>query len=116
MREFMGDEGLEFSSFAEFVGLTRSLDLALATRRNLDFDTTTAVCANVDAAVTAWSSLLPASKKETVRHDGSFDEIIFKANAIIYTCVLPLLSQSMFSPILIQIHGRSTSTIVNIGL
>ncbi|KAK9236431.1 hypothetical protein V1525DRAFT_217702 [Lipomyces kononenkoae] len=102
MREFMDDEGQEFSSFAELVGLTRSLDLALAPRRNLDFDTTTAVCANVDAAVTSWTSLLPASKKEIVRLDGSFDEVLFKANAIIHTYTVDLhrqLSTLAYSPI-----------------
>ncbi|KAK9319415.1 hypothetical protein V1517DRAFT_332637 [Lipomyces orientalis] len=102
MREFMDDDGQEFSSFAELVGLTRSLDLALAPRRNLDFDTTTAVCANVDASVTAWTSLLPASKKDIVRQDGSFDEVLFKANAIIHTYTVDLhrqLSTLAYSPI-----------------
>lgn len=86
----MDDEDQGFSSFAELIGLTRSLDVALAARHNVDFDTTTAVCGNVDATVTAWSSLLPASKKGIMRLDGSFDELLFKANAIILTCAFLL--------------------------
>ena len=35
MREFLDEEDRVFSSFAELVGLTRSLDLALAARQNM---------------------------------------------------------------------------------
>lgn len=87
MREFMGDGAKEFSSFAELVGLTKSFDVALAPLCTSDFDTKTAVSANIDAAVTAWSSLLPSSKKTLQRPDGSIDEILFKAHAIIFSYV-----------------------------
>jgi hypothetical protein len=84
MREFAGDER-EFSSFAEMVGLTRSLDLALASRKDLDIKNINTVCANVDAIHVSWTSLLPPSKKTVFRSDGSLDEILFKAHAIIHT-------------------------------
>jgi len=87
MREFLDDEERVFSSFAELVGLTRSLDLALRARKNMTIATAPAVCANTDASVTAWRSLLPPSKKDLVREDGSFDELLFKANMVINTYV-----------------------------
>jgi hypothetical protein len=85
MREFLDEEDRVFSSFAELVGLTRSLDLALAARQNMTSATAPAVCANTDASVTAWRSLLPHSKRDLVRGDGSVDELLFKANIIIHT-------------------------------
>ncbi|KAL2811989.1 hypothetical protein BJX63DRAFT_432995 [Aspergillus granulosus] len=102
MREFLDDDDRVFSSFAEFVGLTRSLDLALRARKNMTIATAPAVCANTDACVTAWRSLLPQSKRDLVRADGSFDELLFKANMIIYTYVVDLhrqLSTLAYSPI-----------------
>jgi hypothetical protein len=92
MREFAGDER-EFSSFAEMVGLTRSLDLALAARKDLDMKNITTVCANVDAIHVSWTSLLPASKRTVFRPDGSLDEILFKAHAIIHTWIVDLHRQ-----------------------
>ncbi|GFF43763.1 uncharacterized transcriptional regulatory protein C530.05 [Aspergillus udagawae] len=92
MREFAGDER-EFSSFAEMVGLTRSLDLALASRKDLDMKNINTVCANVDAIHVSWTSLLPPSKKTVFRPDGSLDEILFKAHAIIHTWIVDLHRQ-----------------------
>ncbi|KAH1563921.1 hypothetical protein KXW50_004334 [Aspergillus fumigatus] len=92
MREFSGDER-EFSSFAEMVGLTRSLDLALAARKDLDLKIITTVCANVDAIHVSWTSLLPASKRTVFRPDGSLDETLFKAHAIIHTWIVDLHRQ-----------------------
>jgi hypothetical protein len=85
MREFASDDSPEFSSFAELAGLTRSLDLALVSRQGLGLANSHAMCANLDASVTAWRSLLSPSKKEIARVDGSFDEILFKANMVIHT-------------------------------
>ncbi|CEL02047.1 hypothetical protein ASPCAL01622 [Aspergillus calidoustus] len=102
MREFLDEEDRVFSSFAELVGLTRSLDLALAARQNMTSATAPAVCANTDASVTAWRSLLPHSKRDLVRGDGSVDELLFKANIIIHTYVVDLhrqLSTLAYSPI-----------------
>ncbi|GFF45245.1 hypothetical protein IFM62136_00204 [Aspergillus lentulus] len=92
MREFAGDER-EFSSLAEMVGLTRSLDLALAARKDLDMKNITTVCANIDAIHVSWTSLLPASKRTVFRPNGSLDEILFKAHAIIHTWIVDLHRQ-----------------------
>ncbi|RLL98732.1 hypothetical protein CFD26_106194 [Aspergillus turcosus] len=92
MREFADDEH-EFSSFAELVGLTRSLDLALASRQDLDIKNISTVCANVDTIHVSWTSLLPPSKKTVFRSDGSLDEILFKAHAIIHTWIVDLHRQ-----------------------
>ena len=73
---------------AELVGLTRAIDLALTPRSNSDCDMSALVAANVDAVATGWSSLLPTSKKKLQRSDGSFDEVLFKANALLLAYVL----------------------------
>ena len=107
MREFMEDDGEEFSSLAEFVGLTKAIDLALAPRCNSSFDTSALVAANVDAAATAWSSLLPASKKRLQRADGSFDEVLFKANALLLAYViLRFLFITLYHNFLVQTTGN----------
>lgn len=85
MREFLDDDERVFSSFAELVGLTRGLDLALAARQSMTIANAPAICANADATVTAWRSLLHPSKKDLVRADGTVDELLFKANMIIQT-------------------------------
>ncbi|KAL3466911.1 hypothetical protein BJX64DRAFT_249251 [Aspergillus heterothallicus] len=102
MREFLDDEDRVFSSFAELVGLTRSLDLALRARKGMTIATAPAVCANTDASVMAWRSLLPPSKRDLVREDGSFDELLFKSNMVINTYIVDLhrqLSTLAYSPI-----------------
>ncbi|KAL6231577.1 hypothetical protein BDW75DRAFT_233483 [Aspergillus navahoensis] len=85
MREFLDDDDRIFSSFAELIGLTRSLDLALAARQGMTIANAPGICANTDATVTAWRSLLHPSKKDLVRGDGTVDELLFKANIIIHT-------------------------------
>ncbi|KAL4912978.1 hypothetical protein BDW62DRAFT_215902 [Aspergillus aurantiobrunneus] len=102
MREFLDDDERIFSSFAELVGLTRGLDLALAARQGMTIANAPAICANADATVTAWRSLLHSSKKDLIRQDGAVDELLFKANIIIQTYVVDLhrqLSTLLYSPI-----------------
>ncbi|KAL3433549.1 hypothetical protein BDV09DRAFT_171662 [Aspergillus tetrazonus] len=102
MREFLDDDERVFSSFAELVGLTRGLDLALAARQSMTIANAPAICANADATVTAWRSLLHPSKKDLVRADGTVDELLFKANMIIQTYVVELhrqLSTLSYTPI-----------------
>ncbi|KAE8154318.1 hypothetical protein BDV25DRAFT_116266 [Aspergillus avenaceus] len=102
MREFAGDDSLQFSSFAELACLTRSLDLVLACRKGSNATNAHVICANLDACVLAWRSLLPPSKKEIMRADGSFDEILFKANMIIHTYMVDVhrqLSTLEYSPV-----------------
>ncbi|KAL4868432.1 hypothetical protein BDV12DRAFT_169707 [Aspergillus spectabilis] len=93
MREFLDDDERMFSSFAEIVGLTRGLDLALAARQGMTIANAPAICANTDATVTAWRSLLHPSKKDIVRGDGSVDELLFEASMVIQTYVLAPLAQ-----------------------
>ncbi|KAL4984104.1 hypothetical protein BDW68DRAFT_167648 [Aspergillus falconensis] len=102
MREFLDDDHRIFSSFAELVGLTRGLDLALAARQGMTIANAPSICANTDATVTAWRSLLHPSKKDLVREDGTVDELLFKANIIIQTYVVDLhrqLSTLSYTPI-----------------
>ncbi|KAL4779841.1 hypothetical protein BJX76DRAFT_351459 [Aspergillus varians] len=106
MREFLDDDDDDddrvFSSFAELVGLTRGLNLAFAARQGMTIANAPAICANTDATVTAWRSLLHPSKRDIVREDGTVDELLFKANIIIQTYVVELhrqLSTLSYSPI-----------------
>src|SRR6187402_3729251 len=101
MREFMADDGRGFSSLAELIGLARAIELALGSRCTSDSDTRDLVTTSVDAATTAWSSLLPPSKKRLQRADGSIDEILFKANALLlaYVILIFLLTFSHHFPV-----------------
>ncbi|KAL4879892.1 hypothetical protein BJY04DRAFT_219697 [Aspergillus karnatakaensis] len=102
MREFLDDDERNFSSFAEMVGLTRGLDIALTARQGMTIVSAPGISANTDATVTAWRSLLHPSKKNIVREDGTVDELLFKANMIIQTYVVELhrqLSTLAYSPI-----------------
>ncbi|KAL4952190.1 hypothetical protein BDW69DRAFT_168269 [Aspergillus filifer] len=95
MREFLGDEERTFSSFAELVGLTRGLDIALSTRQEMTIANAPWISGNTDATVTAWRSLLHPSKKNLVREDGTVDELLFKANMIVQT-YLPYPLSSLY--------------------
>lgn len=50
------------------------------------------MCSNADTSVTAWHSLLPNSKRNILRPDGTVDEVIFKAEFIMHTFVTVCLS------------------------
>ncbi|KAL2819561.1 hypothetical protein BDW59DRAFT_151348 [Aspergillus cavernicola] len=102
MREFLDDDVRVFSSFAELVGLTKGLDLALSARKGMDVANAPAICANADATVTAWRSLLPPSKKDLLQRDGSVDELMFKSHMLIQTYIVDLhrqLSTLAYTPI-----------------
>lgn len=85
MREFCDDDDPGFSSFAQLIGLTRSLSLVLSGRQNHSSESTSLMCANADTCITAWCSLLPPDKRKIVRDDGTVDELLFKANMLIHT-------------------------------
>jgi len=82
MREFTDTQ---FSSFAQLIGFSISVNRALATRRIDDIENAKATAENADTAMTAWCSLLPASKRRILRNDGSVDELLFKANILMHT-------------------------------
>ncbi len=81
-REF-GQQCAEFSSFAQVVGLARCLDLTLAGASRADMVSLSRIAQEADAAVAAWSLLLPESKRQLVRTDGTVDEMLFKANMLL---------------------------------
>lgn len=82
VREF---SDTEFSSFAQLIGFTQGINRALATRRMGDIENAKTTAENVDTAMTAWCSLLPESRRRILRDDGSVDELLFKANILMYT-------------------------------
>lgn len=85
MREFLPEDKQGFSSFAELIGLTRGIGLALAPGCTpADPIRHSSMCANADTSIAAWYSLLPPSKREVVRLDGSLDELLCKANFILH--------------------------------
>ncbi|KAF9735063.1 hypothetical protein PMIN06_000838 [Paraphaeosphaeria minitans] len=89
-REF---SDMEFSSFAHLIGFTQGLCRILATRLYNDTESAKATCINADTMMTAWCSLLPAYKRRLLRDDGSVDELLFKANILMHTCIVDLHRQ-----------------------
>jgi hypothetical protein len=89
VREFSDHE---FSSFAQLIGFTKGINQALATRRLDDIESAKATAEKADTAMTAWCSLLPASKRRILREDGSVDELLFKANILMHTWVFAAYS------------------------
>lgn len=85
MREFAESDGIEFSSFAELVGVVRSLDIVFSNGRQADPESVSALVTNFDAVVIGWCSLLPPSKRKLLRSDGTVDEQLFRANMLINT-------------------------------
>lgn len=85
MREFSDDE---YSSFAHLIGFTQCVNRALAKRRTSDIDNAKVAAEAADTALTAWCSLLPASKRRLLRDDGTVDELMFKANMLMHTSVI----------------------------
>lgn len=81
-REFM-DDSTDFSSFAYLIGLARSLDHIIIGIPRTSEENIKAMCANADASIAAWLSLLSKSKRKLFRDDGTVDELLFKANALI---------------------------------
>ncbi|KAH7402871.1 hypothetical protein BKA66DRAFT_449670 [Pyrenochaeta sp. MPI-SDFR-AT-0127] len=90
VREF---SDVEFSSFAQFVGFTHGVNRVLATRRIGDIENAKVIAENADTMMTAWCSLLPASKRRILRDDGSVDEHLFKANILMHTYIVDLHRQ-----------------------
>jgi hypothetical protein len=41
------------------------------------------MCANADASMAAWLSLLPKAKRRLFSEDGTFDELLFKATSLL---------------------------------
>jgi hypothetical protein len=81
-REFATDEDAGFSSYAYLIGLLRSLDLSIfGVSRHLESNVKN-ICMNTDESIAAWVSLLPKEKRRLFREDGSFDELLFKANSL----------------------------------
>ncbi|KAH7073234.1 C6 transcription factor [Paraphoma chrysanthemicola] len=90
MREFCD---VEFSSFAHLIGFTMGVNDALATRRIEDLDNAKSIAKKLDTVMTAWCSLLPESKRRIIRHDGSVDELMFKANILMHTYIVDVHRQ-----------------------
>ncbi|GAB7365827.1 hypothetical protein MBLNU230_g7159t1 [Neophaeotheca triangularis] len=102
VREFSPDEGVEFSSFAELIGLTRGLYLALSCDGEPAPNKYLSICTNIDISMTGWYSLLPPSKQCVLRSDESLDEMMFMAQFIMHTCTVEFhrrLSTLRASPI-----------------
>jgi len=84
-REFLGDGEAEFSSYAELIGLTLGIDRALAPGNTVDGQLYSMMAATSDTSVRAWCCLLSPEKRNLIRPDGSFDEVMFKALFIMHT-------------------------------
>ncbi|KAL3449145.1 hypothetical protein BJX65DRAFT_306207 [Aspergillus insuetus] len=88
-REFHANS-TAFSSFAELIGIARSLDFVLAERWQTGTEAANRVCANADTTILAWLLLLPPQKQSLVRGDGSVDQLLFRAHMLVYTYIVDL--------------------------
>lgn len=86
VREFLPEDDIGFSSFAELVGLTRALDLVLQRYVRIDENMVT-ICSQVDISLSAWHSLLPRAKRSLLDDKGQLDVQLFKANMVVQTSV-----------------------------
>ncbi|KAH7406266.1 C6 transcription factor [Phaeosphaeria sp. MPI-PUGE-AT-0046c] len=99
VREF---SDAEFSSFAQLIGLSQSVNRVLSTPQAGDDENAKVTAEGIDTAMTAWCSLLPPSKRRLLRDDGTVDELLFKANILMQTyivCVHRRLSRLKHFPI-----------------
>ncbi|KAJ5771106.1 uncharacterized protein N7511_003157 [Penicillium nucicola] len=84
-REFFTEYDSNFSSYAELIGLTLGIDRALSPGSTTDSQLYIAMASASDTCIRAWYSLLPPSKRDPIRPDGSVDEVMFKALFIMHT-------------------------------
>lgn len=84
IREFSPDDDPGFSSFAHVVGLARNLDLVISRNTPVD-QNIPAICAQLDICLSAWSTLLPESKRSIIGPNREIDVTLFRANMIINT-------------------------------
>ncbi|GCB18988.1 hypothetical protein AAWM_01873 [Aspergillus awamori] len=91
IREFLPEaDRPSFSSYAELIGLTRSIDKALASDWSKNAALVHTICENADISVAAWHSLLPPCKRDPLRSDGTVDEIMFKAKFILHAYAIEI--------------------------
>lgn len=81
-REFSLEDDAGISSFGYLVGLMRVLDHIIRGTPRDSEENIKALCANVDAGIEAWRSLLPKHKCKLVNEDGTRDELLFKAHML----------------------------------
>ncbi|KAL4879891.1 hypothetical protein BJY04DRAFT_219696 [Aspergillus karnatakaensis] len=93
MREFHSQETVQFSSFAELIGLSRSINLVLGGGIPSSSEGVTRVCGNADTSILAWLLLLPREKQSLVKRDGSVDQLLFRGYMLIYTYIVDLNRQ-----------------------
>ncbi|KAJ5960719.1 uncharacterized protein N7479_007869 [Penicillium vulpinum] len=89
-REFLEEDETKFSSYAELIGLTRGVDRALSPGNTANNRIYTTMAASSDTSVRAWFSLLSLEKRQLIRPDGSFDEVMFKAFFIMHTYTIEI--------------------------
>lgn len=82
MREFAADDCGDFSSFANLIGLTRSLGAVFAPGRQADPKSASSIAADFDASALGWWSLLPQSQQQLLSPDGTLDELLFRAKML----------------------------------
>ncbi|KAJ0419659.1 hypothetical protein BJY00DRAFT_313804 [Aspergillus carlsbadensis] len=90
-REFHPNpQATPFSSFAELIGIARSLDFVLSERWQTGTEAANRVCANADTTILAWLLLLPPQKQSLICEDGSVDQLLFRAHMLVYTYIVDL--------------------------
>ncbi|KAL5339644.1 hypothetical protein BJX70DRAFT_363533 [Aspergillus crustosus] len=84
---------IEFSSFAELIGISRGIDLVLGEGFPTRPDCVNRLCGNADTSILAWLLLLPPGKQSLVKANGTVDQLLFRAHMLIYTYIVDLNRQ-----------------------
>lgn len=81
------DRGLNdesFSSYAYLIDATRILGTTLAAGDTAN-ESPYSLVKNAEANLMSWHLYLPQKKRDSVRRDGSIDEVLFKAHMVMNT-------------------------------
>jgi hypothetical protein len=82
MREFLPNDDPGFSSFAQNIGVLRTMDLVITENAPILLHRTE-ICAQMDVGLSAWQALLPPAKRRLVTPSGDLDRHLFAAHMTI---------------------------------
>jgi hypothetical protein len=82
MREFLPANDPGFSSFAQLIGVLRTMDLIISQNTPIELNRVE-ICSQVDVALSGWQSLLPPAKRRLLNAGGGLDRHLFAAHMTI---------------------------------
>lgn len=87
MREFLPSDDPGFSSFAQNIGVLRTMDLVITENAPIQLHRTE-ICAQMDVGLSAWQALLPPAKRRLVTSSGDLDGHLFAAHMTIIAYIV----------------------------